>query len=165
MHPRLKLAHALHANKGHGYHYDVKSMYPTAMKNDMPVGMPRFRTKGQMNMKWPDFFGFVSCLVKAPSDLYCPLLGVMALKRHRRNGRYVHPLGIFKGFWFSEELRVAVENGYTVEEFYFGVEFERGRVFDRYPLKETRSTRLSRLRTTRRRPVRSGAQQGEIWLS
>jgi hypothetical protein len=121
MHPRLK----------DGYHYDVKSMYPHAMKNDMPVGKPYFLTRNEYESQYgptlgSDFFGFVCCTVKTPSDLYTPLLGV------RRFERYIHPLGIFRGFWFSEELRLALDSGYEIERIHFAVRFERGRVFDTY---------------------------------
>lgn len=115
---------------GKGYHYDVKSMYPSVMKEKMPVGVPALipgSDLGKGNDCLTGFFGFIACTVRTPTDMYMPLLGV------RRDGHLLHPLGVFSGIWFSEELRVAVEEGgYTIESVHFGVSYEKGDIFNEY---------------------------------
>ena len=53
-----------------GFYYDMNSQYPTAMKNDMPVGQPKFEIRPRLK----DFFGFIKANITAPDNLRVPLL-------------------------------------------------------------------------------------------
>lgn len=61
-----------------GYAYDVVSMYPYAMKMDMPVGNPSYHAKVDLT----NFFGFVKCIITAPSyyTLRIPILPRKSVK-------------------------------------------------------------------------------------
>ena len=62
-----------------GYYYDVNSLFPYAMKNDMPVGRPIGITGEYMFLKlvrgWDNFFGVAQVQVKSPTKFtYLPFL-------------------------------------------------------------------------------------------
>lgn len=90
---------------GKGFYYDVNSLYPTAMCNSMPVGMPQLVNLTVKEFLDTDFYGFIEATVIAPLDEYIGLLPI------KIKGRLVCPGGRFIGLFFSEELRFALENG------------------------------------------------------
>lgn len=98
------------------YYYDVNSLYPMAMLNDMPVGRPTFISNVE---SLSDFFGFCRCTVKAPKDLKIPVLPYKV-----EGGGNINPLGTWKGWYFSEELKLAEEFGYQIS-LHEGYSFER----------------------------------------
>ena len=107
------------------YCYDVNSLYPAVMMlNDMPVGAPTF-VEGHLDLTDPATFGFLRVKVTAPDNLYLPLLQTSL------NGTSLAPLGTWEGWYFSEELKFALNLGYTFEVLE-GVLFERGRIFFDY---------------------------------
>jgi hypothetical protein len=89
-------------------HYDVNSLYPHAMKNPMPLNFLGVFLPGQLD--WNNIFGFVECIIKTPKELKIPLLPFKD-----SDGLTIHPLGIFKGTYFSEELKAVMKYGYEVE--------------------------------------------------
>ena len=97
------------------------------MLNDMPVGRP----VGVTNLSsLNDFFGFVYCTVTTPEDLTNPILP----RRENVNGRDTITLsrGTWDGWYFSEELKYAVTQGYIVTP-QTGIQFNRGKgVFNSY---------------------------------
>ena len=101
---------------GKGYVYDMNSQYPAAMLKDMPVGQPIRCYRPKLS----DFFGFVKVNVRAPIALYKPFLTVAGPE-----GKVISPLGEWTGWYFSEELKKAVDLGYTIEPLE-GYRFERG---------------------------------------
>lgn len=104
------------------YQYDVNSLYPHSMLNDMPIGKPRFTN----NPNLKDYFGFVFAEIKSPEYMFIPTLP------HRDNNKMFCPLGSWKGWYFSEELKQAEEFGYEIKVLY-GYQFNRGKeVFDNY---------------------------------
>jgi hypothetical protein len=109
-----------------GYYYDVNSLYPTAMKCLMPVGSPRFQTLSVDEFLNSPWFGFVRATVTAPENLH---IGVLAI---RRDGKLVTPSGRFNGTFFSEELRFAIEHGYTLNSIEYGYAFGSAFIFDKY---------------------------------
>lgn len=66
---------------GKGYYYDVNSLYPSAMCQPMPVGMPQLLDLTIEEFLKGDFFGFVKATVKAS----CPstpsgYIGLLSIK-------------------------------------------------------------------------------------
>jgi hypothetical protein len=100
--------------KGEGYYYDVNSLYPTAMSKPMPVGKPNLINLTVEDFLEDDytFFGFVEATIRAP----CPITpaGYIGLLPIKLKGRLICPVGTFSGFFFSEELRFALKNGYEL---------------------------------------------------
>ena len=68
-----------------GKYYDVNSLYPFAMLNDMPLNFIK-EEKG-FNIRLEDVFGFVHCIITCPKDIANPLL------LHNFNGKIIHPTG------------------------------------------------------------------------
>lgn len=90
------------------YYYDVNSLYPFASLNDMP-GLNC--EKLVYYNKTPDLsnlFGFFYCKVETPKDLYLGLLPI------RSKFGIELPSGTWYGWYFSEELKFAEENGYKI---------------------------------------------------
>lgn len=54
------------------YTYDVNSLYPYAMKQDMPTGTPVYTTETDLDK----LFGFVYTTVESPNGMYIPVLPV-----------------------------------------------------------------------------------------
>jgi hypothetical protein len=105
---------------GEGYYYDVNSLYPTAMCKPMPVGMPTPVNLSVIQFIEGDFFGFIEATVKAPPSEYVGLLPI------KLEGRLICPGGTFSGFFFSEELRFALANGYTLLSIKQAYSFQKG---------------------------------------
>jgi hypothetical protein len=86
----------------------------------MPVGIPTPKSLTPPEFENSDFFGFLEATVQAPPSEYIGLLPI------RMGGRLVCPVGSFKGFFFSEELRFALANGYTLDNIYEAWGFQKG---------------------------------------
>jgi len=97
---------------GQGYYYDVNSLYPTAKCNPMPEGIPTSIHLTPYELEQGGFFGFLEATVRAPSpDMPGGYIRLLPIKI---NGRLVCPGGTFSGFFFSEELRFALADGYEL---------------------------------------------------
>lgn len=114
-----------------GYVYDMVSQYPAAMLQDMPTG----QGKKVLPVILDDFFGFVYCVVVAPtySELRVPTLPYKSYDRSTGvRGKLQVGRGRWEGLYFSEEIKDAISRGYTVRCLY-GYKFERGKdVFKSY---------------------------------
>lgn len=88
-------------------YYDINSLYPYAMLNDMPLNYLGEIDGSIIELK--DCFGFVEAIVTCPKDIETPLL------LHNHNGKNIHPTGTWQGTYFSEELKAAEKYGYTIE--------------------------------------------------
>lgn len=110
--------------KGQGYYYDVNSLYPTAMCKPMPVGAPTPTLLTPKEFKEGPFFGYLEATVQAPSSNTPG--GYIGLLPIRLGGRLVCPGGVFSGFFFSEELRFALANGYELRTIGEAYAFQRG---------------------------------------
>lgn len=83
----------------------------------MPVGLP---SPTNLTDLTPDFFGYLEATVQAPPNEYIGLLPI------KLNGRLVCPGGSFSGFFFSEELKFALANGYKLIKIGKAWGFQRG---------------------------------------
>lgn len=91
------------------YYYDVNSLYPYLALQDMPgldCSKILYYTEKQGIEK---LFGFFYCSIEAPLNGY---LGLLPL---RRKSGLTFPLGKWKGWYFSEELKFAELNGYKIK--------------------------------------------------
>ena len=105
------------------YYYDVNSLYPTAMLNDMPYKFLGYRQDFVLS----SFFGFVDATICVPDEVFNPFLPVKDVK----TGNVIYPYGSFRGIYFSEELKVAEAHGYFVK-INGGYEFTRKKLFEEY---------------------------------
>ena len=89
------------------YYYDVNSLYPFVALQDMPglICNKEVWYEGYDDIN--SLFGFFYCIVETPLDGYLGLLPV-------RNKGLTFPLGKWEGWYFSEQLKFAKENGYKI---------------------------------------------------
>ena len=100
------------------YCYDVNSLYPFVMSNnDFPIGNPVLSFDKDLN----NYFGILYCNITTPEYLDKPVLPFRG-----EDSTIYFPLGNWKGTYFSEELKEAV-NLYSYKiEIIYGYKFERG---------------------------------------
>jgi DNA polymerase type B, organellar and viral len=92
------------------FYYDVNSLYPLSMLSyPVPIGnMKAF--EGDITKIDPFAFGFFEVEIFAPINLHVPVLQI------HYKGRTISPVGNFRGWFLSEELRNAVDHfGYKIE--------------------------------------------------
>lgn len=90
------------------YYYDVNSLYPFVMKdNPYPVGN-QYKFIGDYPIK--DLFGIAYCEIKAPDNLNVPFL-----LHKTKDDHTIAPLGEWKGWYCSEEIKLAIEYGYKIK--------------------------------------------------
>jgi len=104
-----------------GYHYDVNSLFPAAMKGDMPVGNYTYTTEQDLNK----VFGFSYVRVETPLNLKVPLLP------YRDEDKILYPVGTWYGMYYTEILKDVVKYGYKITIIY-SVNFEKQDLFSGY---------------------------------
>lgn len=111
------------------YRYDVNSLYPYVMKSfPMPVGNISY-FEGDITQINPNTFGIFEVEVTAPQNLHIPIL---QLRMSTNKGIHtISPLGIWKGVYFSEEIKNAKLHGYTFKVIR-GYTFDKGYIFTEY---------------------------------
>lgn len=98
--------------------YDVNSLYPTMMLKPLPV-------EYICESRDPFEFGFHDVTVEVP-ETYMPILWV-------KTPKLIFPTGRFRGVYFSEELKLAVEQGARIIKHHKGYHFsERSDLFTDY---------------------------------
>lgn len=91
--------------KGPLYEYDVNSLYPYVMRDNVyPVGNGHFTYDFVT-----DLLGIYEANVVAPALLDVPSLGIIS------DGKFLFPVGRFKGVWTNVELEYAKTLGYRIE--------------------------------------------------
>lgn len=100
------------------YYYDVNSLYPFAGLNDMP-GLSCNKVLVYTNPDLDKLFGFFFCYIDA-TNVKCEYLGLLPF----RQDKLIFPLGKWEGWYFSEKLKFAKEQGYKITVIK-GYEFER----------------------------------------
>jgi hypothetical protein len=108
------------------YQYDVNSLYPFMMLNDLPIGNP-VHIKGAISAnEASDLFGFFNCKIVAPK---CASLVQFLPYKHEK--RTITPVGSWSGWYFSEEIKKAISLGYqvSIDEAY---SFKKGKIFEKF---------------------------------
>lgn len=114
-------------------YFDVNSLYPFAMLNDMPINGTKVNSVGDLD----SFFGFVKVEVTCPESVSRPLLPL------KHEGKTIFPTGKWTGVYFSEELKAAKK---YIPEYKFkllnGYSFDKAQIFNKYveTLYETKKT-------------------------
>lgn len=94
------------------YYYDVNSLFPFVILNDIPVGNPKYTTNPNLN----ELFGFVYAEIETPKNLHIPILPYKINDDLFINDDIlINPLGKWKGWYFTEELKQAIEYGYKIK--------------------------------------------------
>jgi len=84
------------------YAYDVNSLYPSVLKNNLyPIGSPIY-FEGDITKFDSSAFGFFYCKINAPNKLLYPILQL----HYKTEGgiRTISPLGSWEGMYFSPSL-------------------------------------------------------------
>lgn len=91
------------------FYYDVNSLYPYVSLLPMPDLIGLKITHYNVREDIDKFFGFFYCKIENPKDSYLGLLSVRDLSG------LIYPLGKWEGWYFSEKLKYAKENGYKIQ--------------------------------------------------
>nr|YP_010462023.1 DNA polymerase [Hericium erinaceus]UUF93977.1 DNA polymerase [Hericium erinaceus] len=105
------------------YYYDVNSLYPYAMCNDIPLKF--VKTTNNENSLNNNVFGFVEVKVHCPISVTRPFLPV------KYNNQTIYPHGHWEGVYFSEELKQAMKYGYEFEIIKIH-HFTKSQIFNKY---------------------------------
>jgi hypothetical protein len=92
-----------------GYHYDMNSQYPNAMKFNMPTGNPVFSNNTNLNYY---NLGFVFARITPPSKEILPNLFI---QRRNEDGSVSCPRETFYEYISTVDLRQALQYGYTAD--------------------------------------------------
>jgi hypothetical protein len=105
--------------------YDVNSMYPWAMTQEMPVNLVGVKS-GKSYAPNLEAIGFVKCRVEVPRETLIPVLP------YRQGGKLIFPTGRFHGTWSTVELRRAIGQGAKILRHYESAWFRGGFPFLSY---------------------------------
>ena len=119
--------------------YDVNSMYPYVMCEDLPV-----EYVGESRRLRDDYFGFVAAEVIVP-ETYIPILPV-------RQEKLFFPVGRLKAVWTNQELLVAENLGCKIQRITKGVYFKTA------PILREFVSKLYQLKKTAGEPTRTIAK-------
>lgn len=113
------------------YYYDVNSLYPSSALNSLPGGNCSFieDLTGQ-GLNLDNLFGFFYC--KIITNKSNPILNYHPVVPYRTLGLLTQPNGEFYGWYFSENLKFAKQNGYDIQVIK-GYKFDKiNNIFDSY---------------------------------
>ena len=110
-------------------YYDINSLYPFAMLNDMPL-IPTDIIIEEDKLKLihlDDIFGFVKVIVKCPENLKRPVLPI------KYKGKTIYPTGSWIGTYFTEELKEInrLNLGYSFQIIEAHT-YTRGKIFNKF---------------------------------
>ncbi|KAL4341478.1 hypothetical protein GQ457_08G030630 [Hibiscus cannabinus] len=92
------------------FYYDVNSLYPFIMMSyPMPAGKPVWHSNLQ-GRDINNLFGFIEAYVECPTTINKPFLPY----RDKKNNTLIFPTGKFVGVYYSEELKFAIKEGYSI---------------------------------------------------
>lgn len=102
-------------------YYDVTSLYPSVYAQCvLPIGSPNYYigyncARERLDPNHPErYFGYVRIKIRPPNTDRIGLLP----QRDKQTQRLTFPVHPMEGCWFTEEVYLAMENGYVVEEIY-----------------------------------------------
>lgn len=99
-----------------GYCYDANSLYPFVMMNKKyPVGKGKFIDGKKININ--KFIGFIECKVKCDKEL-----NFLTFRDPDRG--LITPIGEWTSVYFHEEIKKAIDLGYSIE-FIKGFKYEK----------------------------------------
>lgn len=108
------------------YYYDVNSLYPYAALNPMCGNKYTYiENMNNVGLESNNLFGFFFCEIEAPNNY----LGLLPI---RTPSGLLMPKGKWEGWYFSEELKFALKNGYkikVIKGYNFNKEYN---IFDKY---------------------------------
>jgi hypothetical protein len=113
------------------YYYDVNSLYPTVMQNNVFGNKFMGFVYGKESYD-KDMIGFWKVSVDVPKDMWCPCLG---MNHTFANGdvKYIFPTGKFSGTWSIVEIEYAKSLGIKVTEYHKGAIFQNGgKIFEEF---------------------------------
>jgi hypothetical protein len=119
--------------------YDVNSMYPYVMCEDLPI-----EYIAESRQLKENYYGFVQAEVIVP-DIYIPVLPI-------RQEKLFFPIGKIKSIWTVEELRIAENFGCRIQKVYKAVYFRTA------PILREFVTKLYQLKKTADEPTRTIAK-------
>lgn len=97
--------------------------------NYYPIGNSTFK---EALSKWghyldiDELFGICYAEITAPEDMYAPFLLI------RYNNKTIAPTGSWKGWYCSEELKLAIKYGYTVKVDKAYHYYNKANIFNKY---------------------------------
>jgi hypothetical protein len=95
------------------YYYDINSLYPFVMRdNDYPISKPNIVLTPDKDI-FMETNGITFAKVKAPDDLYIPILPSKI--KMKSDTKLMFVLGNYEGWWDNHLLRKAKEIGYQIE--------------------------------------------------
>jgi len=112
-----------------GYHYDMNSQYPYAMKNMMPTGNPIFTNNKDINYYK---LGFVLAKITPPTK---EVLTNLFIKKRNEDGSISCPRETFYEYISTVDLKQGLQYGYKADIF-CGINFpdacEEGEIFGKF---------------------------------
>lgn len=103
------------------FYYDVNSLYPYVMLFPMPVGIGCWLAADLVDFE--TFFGFLNVEVESPETYF-------GFLPYKLNNVLLSPYGIFRGIYFSEEVRFCMKNyGYSIKKIFSGLSYNSERIF------------------------------------
>lgn len=114
------------------YIFDINSLYPSEMRRQLvPVGDIHYVEGNILDVySLENLFGFFEVEITAPNNLKHPIIQTK-LKIDGAGMRTVAPLGKWTDWLFSEEIKNALDYGYTFK-FIKGYTFDKGNIFKEY---------------------------------
>lgn len=110
------------------YYYDVNSMYPSVMYDNIyPISVPK-RVTYQDPWDCAGRCGFMECRVETPEGIDIPVLPYRDVDNH---SKLLFPLGNWKGVYEFSLIEKALELGYTIKPMRT-IEFEGDYLFKEY---------------------------------
>jgi len=110
------------------YHYDVNSMYPSVMHDNIfPVSLPK-RVHYKDPWDCAGLCGIMECDVETPEELDIPVLPYRDMDNF---GRLLFPLGRWRGTYEFSLIEKALQLGYRIRPLRT-IEFEGANIFKEY---------------------------------
>lgn len=110
-------------------YYDVNSLYPFCMLNDMPI-----KIEGHCDGDYydPKVMGAWQCEIFVPKTIKIPPLPIKHIFEDRTE-KLIFPTGLIKGIWSTHEIEYAKTLGCEVRQVVQGYRFENGgKIFKSY---------------------------------